>query len=747
MSFNLQFFVSLLLLGLFFLAVKNFRKLSFLKWIIVAISISLSSRYLLWRGLFTLNLVSPSAIIASRVLYFAEIYGFLSSFFFYLQTIKSNLSSSVTRDDSFLPTVDIFVPVYNESVDILYKTLVGCLNIDYPKERFNVYVLDDAGRKEVYQLTRTLKCRYLKRETHEYAKAGNLNYGLKNSDGEFIAIFDVDHIPLSSFLKETIGYFKNSWVAFVQTAHHFYNSDIYQRNLFLEGKLTNDQDLFFHVIQPGRNYFNSSFFAGSSGIFKRKALEEINGFQTTTVTEDIHTSLVLHSRGWRSVYVNKDLSAGLTPESISAYLNQRRRWTRGSLQLFIYDNPLFKRGLSLAQRINYFASVFYFFHPLPRIVYLSAPLSFLLFNIPPIKANFLELIHYFFAHYLAFIFAFHLLGKSFRYFFWSDVYETTTAFPLSLEVIKTLIRPKDTVFKVTPKGERSERLKFNSFYLIPNVVLTGLILFGLLRGTYLTLSHLIDWQTAVINLGWSTYNFLLLSLAIMIGIERPQRRLAVRFLRALSCKIISGDRLIPAKTFDLSESGISLIIEERVPFQPTFGLLLSLDREESILFGKTVRYDQYSRGRYLLSFSFVGLTKTQRQNLIKGIFTTPSVWEHFFPNGIWYSFKNLLSVLYKPLRKRKFLRRSAPRLKKVIPTEITSVGKSYFGYTRDLSERGVSLRIKKRVKLIGEFRLKLYWRRGFEEVEGEPVWIRYGKDETLLGIKLKQFIELGSLIS
>lgn len=685
--------------------------------------------------------------MVSVPLYLAEIYGFLSCLFFYFQTAGGEGGPlSVPTVDSF-PMVDVFVTVYNEPIDILYKTLVGCLNMDYPKERLKVYVLDDGGREEVKKIVRSLKCKYLKRDIRKHAKAGNLNYGLENSDGEFIAIFDVDHIPTRSFLKETIGYFKDSQVAFVQTSHHFYNPDIYQKNLFLEGKITNDQDLFFHVIQPGRDYFNSSFFAGSSGIFRRKALEEIGGFQTRTVTEDIHTSFVLHSRGWRSVYVNKNLSAGLTPERISSYINQRRRWTRGSIQLFIYDNPLFKKGLSFSQRVNYFASIFYFFHPLPRIIYLSVPLSFLLFGIPPIKANFFELGHYFLSHYLAFTLAFNLFSKGFRHFFWSDIYETTTAFPLSSEVIKTLSNPKDTVFKVTPKGERYERLEFFPFYLIPNLVLVGLILFGLLRGIYLTFYGLIDQQAAAISISWSAYNFLLLSLALMVGIEKPQKRIAVRFSRKLPCKIISQSRLIPAKTLDLSESGLSLVLEERIPFQPMFGLSLTLDREELFLFGKTVRYDQYSRGKYLLALSFVGLTKTQRENLIKGIFTTPSVWEHLFLDGIWYSFKNLLSPLYEPLLKKKILRRTVPRIKKVIPVEMIVEGKSYFGYTRDISEKGLSLRIKKKVKLNGELRLKLYWKKRFEELEGKMMWVRYKKDETLFGIKLKQFIELGSMVS
>ena len=133
------------------------------------------------------------------------------------------------------------------------------------------------------------------------------------------------------------------------------------------------------MVQTGRDRHNSAFFAGCSGLFRRGPLEEIGGFQPQTITEDLHTSLILHSRGYQSRYLNKILSVGLMPETLDGYLKQRTRWAIGSMQVLLRNNPLTIRGLTVAQRIDYFGSIFYFFFGIPRVICLLAPLAMLLF--------------------------------------------------------------------------------------------------------------------------------------------------------------------------------------------------------------------------------------------------------------------------------------------------------------------------------------------------------------------------------
>jgi cellulose synthase (UDP-forming) len=214
-------------------------------------------RYLLWRGLFTLDTATSVGLAVTGTLFVAELYGLLQNLFFYHQA--TNPHERTPPEPARYPTVDIFVPIVNEPLVILKRTLIGCRAQDYPEDRLFIHVLDDGGRDEVRKLAGEMGCTYHRREDRAHAKAGNLNYALGRTGAEMVAVFDVDHVPVRNFLMRTVGCFRDERVAFVQTPHHFYNPDIYQRNLRLERDIRNDQDLFFKVIQhiqtggPGGN--------------------------------------------------------------------------------------------------------------------------------------------------------------------------------------------------------------------------------------------------------------------------------------------------------------------------------------------------------------------------------------------------------------------------------------------------------------------------------------------------------------
>ncbi|MDE2313189.1 MAG: glycosyltransferase, partial [Elusimicrobia bacterium] len=453
------------------------------KWVLMAFSAFFSLRYLLWRGLYTLNYASDLRLLISVLLLGAEVYGFVSVMLFFMQVLAPKAVKSVPLEGE-LPGVDLFVTIYNEPLEILEQTLIACKALDYPAAKLRVHVLDDGPRAEVGELAASFGFNHLTRENREHAKAGNLNAGLTRTESEFIMILDVDHVPVRSYLRETLGFFKDPKVAFVQTPHHFYNPDCYQKNLLLEGHVVNEQDLFFQIIQPGKNGANAAIFAGSSAVFRRKALEDIGGFKTDCAIEDMHTGMELHARGWRSVYYNRILSAALSPENFAGYLTQRKRWAKGGVQLFFLDNPLWKKGLSLRQRLYYFSSLLYFFHGWMRLIYLLAPLSFLLASYNPIVASIPMLMWYFIPHYLASHLVFSLLTREYRNPFWSDVYESASSFALSWTAFETLFRPDFLVFHVTPKGLKAAKEKLKWRLVLPHIVLCGLLIAGLIEATY-----------------------------------------------------------------------------------------------------------------------------------------------------------------------------------------------------------------------------------------------------------------------
>ena len=152
---------------------------------------------------------------------------------------------------------------------------------------------------------------YLDRPDNSHAKAGNINHALPKTHGDFIAIFDADHVPLPDFLHRMLGYFKDPKVAFVQSPQTFYNLDAPEERVDLDsGKHWDEAEIFFHLILPGKNRWNSVYFCGTGGIIRRTALEQVGGFATDTITEDIHTALKMHQRGWKSVYIADHLASG-----------------------------------------------------------------------------------------------------------------------------------------------------------------------------------------------------------------------------------------------------------------------------------------------------------------------------------------------------------------------------------------------------------------------------------------------------
>src|SRR5262245_18782006 len=330
--------VSLAMIALALLAAFS----QFMRPQIIFLSCFASMRYFYWRVSSTINLDSNSDAVVSLLLLSAEIYGLVILFLGYFQTIEVHERAPSTPQT--FPTVDIFIPTYNESVDIVRRTVIGAPTIQYPHK--TVYVLDDGHRPAIQTMAEGLGAVYLSRPDNYHAKAGNLNYALQRTTGELIAIFDADHVPVRGFLNKTVGFFEDARVALVQTAQHFFNPDPFERNLRLTGRIPPEQHFFYHVIQPGNDFWNSSFFCGSCAVLRRSALEEAGGFKMQTVTEDAHTSMELHARGYTSVYLPMALAAGLATETYRAHVQQRIRWARGMAQILRTDCPLFKKGLA-----------------------------------------------------------------------------------------------------------------------------------------------------------------------------------------------------------------------------------------------------------------------------------------------------------------------------------------------------------------------------------------------------------------
>ncbi|MBI3887520.1 glycosyltransferase [Candidatus Microgenomates bacterium] len=299
---------------------------------------------------------------------------------------QSDAGGPTLRFD-FFPSVDIFIPTAGEPVDIVKNTLEAAKKIRY-KGKKTIYILNDGfvakkdNWRDIQKLAKNLNVSCLTRIIPGGAKAGNINNALNQTSGEIVVIFDADMVSYPEFLEKTINYFVDKNVAFVQTPQFYKNAGT---NLISRASWE-QQAFFFGPIMRGKEKDNSVFICGTNVAIRRSALVEIGGFVTNNIAEDFATSIKIHQRGYRSIYVPKILAAGLAPEDLGSYLKQQLRWTRGNIETFLYENVFFKRGLSLRQKIQYFSSSAFFLGGLFVLIDMIIPVIFLFTSLQPVTA-------------------------------------------------------------------------------------------------------------------------------------------------------------------------------------------------------------------------------------------------------------------------------------------------------------------------------------------------------------------------
>jgi cellulose synthase (UDP-forming) len=492
----------------------------------------------------------------------AELYAFLILYLGFFQTARplNRRSEPLPDDPAEWPSVDIYVPTYNEPLDVVRTTLLAAMSIDWPADRLNVYVLDDGRRDEFREFAESCGCHYIIRPDNKHAKAGNINHALAKTNGEYIAIFDCDHIPTRSFLQVSMGWFlKDSRLGMLQTPHHFYSPDPFERNLRIFRRVPNEGSLFYGVIQDGSDFWNGTFFCGSCAVIRRTALEEVGGIAVETVTEDAHTSLRLQRRKWNTAYLRFPQAAGLATGSLAAHIGQRIRWARGMVQILRTDNPLFGKGLRLAQRLCYLNSMLHFLYAIPRLLFLTSPLVYLLLGYSNIYGYGRAILAYALPHLALAIVANSRVQGRYRYSFWNEVYETVLAPYILLPTTVALISPKHGKFNVTSKSDRVEEEYFDWRLAAPYVVLLGLNFAGMLSGIYRMANHTASNETLLLNIVWCAMNSVILAAATAVARESRQRRDTVRISARIPVSVITSTGAeIKTQTVDVSRGGFSI---------------------------------------------------------------------------------------------------------------------------------------------------------------------------------------------
>ncbi|MES2213907.1 MAG: glycosyltransferase [Patescibacteria group bacterium] len=327
-------------------------------------------------------LFTPGTKILFGVLILGEVFHVWQALT-YIYTVW-DLEYQAPFDGSFEPPVDVFITVAGEPVSLVKETAQAARLMDYPS--FNVFILNDGyvankdNWQEMEKMAKEIGVGCLTRKVPGGAKAGNINHGLSLTHFPYVAVFDADHVPHADFLKKTMGYFKDAKTGFVQTPQFYKNAPL---NRTTRGAWE-QQELFYGPICRGKNRLNSATMCGTNMVLARRALEEVGGMCTESIAEDFATGLFMHERGWKSVYVPEVLAEGLAPEDFLSYYKQQFRWARGALDVIFKYGLIFRKGLTLAQKIQYLSSASFFLSGVVVLVNILLPIIFLYTGLVPI---------------------------------------------------------------------------------------------------------------------------------------------------------------------------------------------------------------------------------------------------------------------------------------------------------------------------------------------------------------------------
>ena len=243
---------------------------------------------------------------------------------------------------------------------------------DYPKDRFEIQVLDDSTDETVEIIASKLKeiqslgidIQHIRRTDRKGFKAGALAYGMKTCKGEFIAIFDADFVPPKDFLQKTIPHFVAPNVGVVQTRWQHLNENY--------SLLTQLQafglDAHFTIEQGGRNA-KSHFinFNGTAGIWRKSTIENAGGWEADTLTEDLDLSYRAQMRDWKFVYLENVGCPAELPVTMSAVKSQQYRWTKGAAECVVKN----LRKLLSDSHLSVFTRLHGFYHLMNSAVFVA----------------------------------------------------------------------------------------------------------------------------------------------------------------------------------------------------------------------------------------------------------------------------------------------------------------------------------------------------------------------------------------
>ncbi len=530
---------------------------------LAGLTIGVSIWYLYWRWTASLN---PDAMVFSIVVAVAETLFFVGSMIFFHDIWREQDTPKqdppICRpyigedDDHGIIGVDIFITTFDEEPEVVAPTISAALALKVPANiEISVWILDDGSRPFFAQMAHEFGVGYLGRHNNRGFKAGNLKNALLQTSGDFVLICDADTRLYPAFLENTLGYFRDDSIAWVQTPHWFYDihqgqdwEELVDRKMpsFLPKKITaligkaakfltgqshfgsdpmlSEPALFFDVIQRRRNRNGASFCCGAGSIHRREALFQSALFRyghtrrTTLViadlepfkfhvSEDIYTSIQLHSdpqNQWKSVYHPDVECRMLSPWTMDAWATQKLKYAGGTFDIMLKDNPVFKKGMPWRIKLHYCATFSSYLSVLWVPIMMLAPIVSILTGWAPVKAYSIE----FFMHILPVLFVSELAmvvgckGHNINI----GRIMAIGGLPITLRALWLIVRGQKPKFPTTPKTPVFSEARFNR--VMPNVMLLGLMAVSCGYGVWAYTAHLDGYSLPflVVNFFWIAWN-------------------------------------------------------------------------------------------------------------------------------------------------------------------------------------------------------------------------------------------------
>lgn len=415
----------------------------------------------------------------------------------------------------------VFIPTYNEPVEVIAPTIAAAVALEPAHQ---TWVLDDGDRPWVRELCETYGARYVRRDEHTHAKAGNMNHALALLADEVaagaepidvIGVLDCDHVPLPHFLTATLGWFRDPELALVQAPQNYYNS-----GAFDDDGDTGEQGVFFHVQLPARDHAGAgTSWCGSTSLIRVSALQQIGGIATDTIVEDLHTTMVLVRAGWKTAYHHQVLALGLAPATPEQYLLQRRRWGLGCMQVLVRERLwAAKRWLSWREYYEYLDATVWWLEGVATVIGFMIPAVVLLSG-----AQVSTVDPWLFLGVFVALFVVRLWGSRRLYrlhLHWGTAFALRILrIPVGLACLWWLLTRRSLDFAVTPKAGSDARRRGH----VPQILwwLLGLIVAVLLYAG-LGLSGVVPWHSSPSSTVTAGAWVVLAGVVLLMGVRRIQ---------------------------------------------------------------------------------------------------------------------------------------------------------------------------------------------------------------------------------